>query len=111
MRANMAHIWEYSLKLIERDESTTISVDTGRRVVKGYAHTKRRWSREKRSKDEHMNIERIKAARAAAQEFLERADKCLLLGESLYLYPSKASGALRRQSMELTRALAEMRRN
>lgn len=60
-----------------------------------------------------MTIENIKRAQAEAKRFLERVDDLIFqINEPIGLVwrPSKESGALRRASMDLTRALAEMRR-
>ena len=61
-----------------------------------------------------MNKTGIQKAMEAAEEFIERASAVLdEEADSKYthsLYPSAKTGALRRQSMELTRALAEMRK-
>lgn len=59
-----------------------------------------------------MNIESILKAEEEALEFIVRAKKLRELAKTnsrLYRVP-KETGALRRQSMELTRALAVMRR-
>lgn len=66
-----------------------------------------------------MTLEAIEKARLAAIEFTHRADELSLLIRTpnkwgnvndTSIYP-KESGALRRQSMELTRALADLRRS
>lgn len=56
----------------------------------------------------------LKHAIAMAEEFLSRAQDLLDLDDTpddpaIAWHPSKVGSALRRQSMELTRALAEMR--
>lgn len=62
-----------------------------------------------------MNKTGIEKAIAEAEEFIERANAALDEAiDSKYthsLYPTAKTGALRRQSMELTRALAEMRKS
>jgi hypothetical protein len=65
-----------------------------------------------------MHEDKIKAAMAEARAFLKRADAALkdrydyeVQGSRLTgMNHGKASGALRRSSMELTRALSEMRK-
>jgi hypothetical protein len=66
-----------------------------------------------------MTKERLVAARQEAERFLKRAEIAMtdqLQSESGQKYissdlsPSKHTGALRRASMDLTRALAELRR-
>lgn len=63
-----------------------------------------------------MDDENIRAALAASAEFQKRA-KALLeqrkeaQKDGNYSYQSAAGGSLRRQSMELTRALAAMRKS
>lgn len=63
-----------------------------------------------------MNLKGIDAAEKAAKEFLARA-RAVRESGSVHsalldspLYGSKETGALRRASMDLTRALAEMRK-
>ena len=59
-----------------------------------------------------MNIPKIRKAASAAERFLEAQRKVCELPRSIlggYILGSKESGALRRASMDLTRALAEMR--
>ena len=60
-----------------------------------------------------MTIGRIKQARALAEAFILKADAAMgeasELEQKISLFGSKKSGALRRASMELTRALAHMR--
>jgi hypothetical protein len=65
----------------------------------------------------NVRADQIRETKRIAQEFIRRADVVLKLkaqaevspmGE--YISTTRESGALRRQSMELTRALAEMRR-
>lgn len=59
-------------------------------------------------------MEKMEKAEAAAREFLARVEAMRARIESdgnrVWLCGSTESGALRRQSLELTRALAEMRR-
>ena len=55
-----------------------------------------------------MTQESIKEAVKQAREFIRRADATLKVDE--WVTGSRESGALRRQSMELTRALAAMRK-
>lgn len=64
-----------------------------------------------------MNIENIKKAKQEALRFVERADALLQErkkydeGEKKYCFNApKESGAVRRASLDLTRALAEMRK-
>lgn len=58
-----------------------------------------------------MTPETIKAAKKAAQEFIRRADEAIKEAqeEHGWIIGTKTSGSLRRQSMELTRALSAMR--
>lgn len=63
-----------------------------------------------------MTKEAIEKACAAAREFLRRVDALEVVetgndvtGRWVWVSP-KSTGAIRRQSMELTRALADMRR-
>lgn len=58
-----------------------------------------------------MKREAVKKAIEEAQKFIDRAE-VLMENETDHtsFWGSKASGATRRASMELTRALAEMRR-
>lgn len=56
-----------------------------------------------------MTPESVRKARAEAREFDRRATE-LLKAEGDAWTGGRLSGALRRQSMELTRALAEMRK-
>lgn len=60
-----------------------------------------------------MTIENLKTSITAAEVFLRRASKCLLTVDpkQYHVYASKESGAIRRASMELTRALAELRKS
>jgi hypothetical protein len=62
-----------------------------------------------------MNIKTISAAQEAAKQFLNAAD--IVMAEMSqkninysYISGTKASGDIRRKSMTLTRALADMRR-
>lgn len=59
-----------------------------------------------------MTKERIELAVLAAREFLRRADLVRERFEDAqpWASPCRETGALRRQSLELTMALAEMRR-
>lgn len=61
-----------------------------------------------------MTNDGIRKARKAAEEFVKRASAVLsetsLDVTDRILYGSKLTGALRRSSLELTRALAEMRK-
>lgn len=61
-----------------------------------------------------MNADNIRWARAVAERFCGAADVVIdeLQGDQggAYITGTKKSGALRRASMELTRALANMRR-
>ena len=58
-----------------------------------------------------MDFQKINEARKEAAEFIKRADAVIQIGmtQNIYDHPVE-TGALRRQSMELTRALAKMRR-
>lgn len=62
-----------------------------------------------------MNSEQARKARAAAVEFIKRVDAALKEksdeDEDSSWFGSAATGALRRQSMELTRRLAALRRS
>lgn len=59
-----------------------------------------------------MRTETIDLAVEAAREFIRRADELTSEDKRFVVIGmgTKHTGALRRQSMELTRALAEMRR-
>lgn len=64
-----------------------------------------------------MNFAAIETAEAEAQRFLEcverlrqRLDADKAMANSFYITGCKESGALRRASMDLTRALTEMRK-
>lgn len=61
-----------------------------------------------------MNVTEIRNAMSEAERFLDRAKDALNASICRYnpngIMPSKESGALRRASMDLTRALADMRR-
>lgn len=60
-----------------------------------------------------MTTTKINAAIKEAQEFIKRAKVAIAEHESsgnYSMWGSKHTGALRRKSMELTRALAEMRK-
>lgn len=65
-----------------------------------------------RGMEEAMTIENIKRAQAEARRFLDRVDDLMFQVEEPtgHVWSSKESGALRRASMDLTRALAEMRK-
>lgn len=56
-----------------------------------------------------MTPDKLNAAIAEATRFLERAYALQKEGGSTY-YGSKESGAVRRSSMDLTRALSDLRR-
>jgi len=66
-----------------------------------------------------MRTRNVMVAIQEARRFIERAEAALLhnadhlppsTGTPAYLYASKHSGACRRASLDLTRALADMRR-
>jgi hypothetical protein len=57
-----------------------------------------------------MNTQGIKAALVEAEKFITKAKVLLADGDDWALCGTKDSGALRRQSLELTRSLAEMRK-
>lgn len=63
-----------------------------------------------------MNLITIRKAKREAEEFVKRAKAVLdetdpkEPAHSSWLWGTQKTGALRRQSMELTRALAEMRK-
>jgi glutaredoxin len=60
-----------------------------------------------------MNYTSVKEAKREAEEFVKRAKELLIDYPSspvIYIDSNAKSGALRRQSMELTRALAKMRK-
>lgn len=61
-----------------------------------------------------MTTTKINAAIKEAQEFIKRAKVAVAeheaSGNRYGMWGSKATGALRRSSMDLTRALAEMRK-
>ena len=57
-----------------------------------------------------MTYDRIHLAVVEAKRFLTRAEYFRAHNTNLSVDSSKESGALRRASMDLTRALAEMRR-
>lgn len=61
-----------------------------------------------------MNKAKIEACEKLCREFLERAkavkDRGQTLGSDAWYWGSKDTGALRRTSLELTRALADLRR-
>ena len=61
-----------------------------------------------------MNTKTLSAARAEAKRFLHALDEmqraAQIEGNGYVTYGSKLSGAVRRASMDLTRALADLRR-
>ena len=61
-----------------------------------------------------MNQDTILRAKAEALQFIERADEMLNSGElshrGFVCTGTRLTGSLRRQSLELTRSLADMRR-
>jgi hypothetical protein len=57
-----------------------------------------------------MTKTKINAAIKEAREFIKRAKVVIKETENDWIWGSKNSGALRRSSMDLTRALAEMRK-
>jgi hypothetical protein len=64
-----------------------------------------------------MKVEEIKAAKAEAERFIERASECIeeqakrSMSNNSWAYSCpKESGALRRASLDLTRQLAKMRK-
>jgi len=61
-----------------------------------------------------MNKYNIELVKDVANELLSRIknleDNARMVEDSGYYYSSKFTGAVRRQSMELTRALAELRK-
>lgn len=64
-----------------------------------------------------MNMQKIEAARAEAQRFIDRVDALrrehinYMSGDRKYYFSApKESGAVRRASMDLTRALSDMRK-
>ena len=57
-----------------------------------------------------MTVTKINAAIKEAQEFIKRAKVVVDEASDNRMWGSKSAGALRRSSMELTRALAEMRK-
>ena len=58
-----------------------------------------------------MNLEKIKEVESKAEEFLRRLKTARAkIQNTEYFYVSKETSALKRSSLELTRALAEMRR-
>lgn len=60
-----------------------------------------------------MIVERLRRAVEEAKRFLDRANMCLdcLPPDRYDIWASKESGACRRASMDLTRALADLRRS
>lgn len=63
-------------------------------------------------KEEYMNIELIKTAEAEAKRFLERAAEARkrLNIDSYAKYGCRETGAVKRASLDLSRALADMRK-
>lgn len=57
-----------------------------------------------------MNHEKLAFCVAEAEEFLRRAKPVMAIPESDFYSEPRLTGALRRQSLELTRALAALRR-
>lgn len=57
-----------------------------------------------------MLREDIETAVSEAKRFIKRANELKLVEDGPYSYNPRESGALRRASMDLTRALADMRR-
>jgi hypothetical protein len=60
-----------------------------------------------------MKIKAVRKAKAEAEEFIRRAKVVIEEygdNDCEFIWGSHASGALRRQSMELTKALAETRK-
>lgn len=58
-----------------------------------------------------MQRENVEATLEVAVEFINRAQAVLNDKQNHYLFSSAKTGALRRQSMELTRMLAKMRKS
>ena len=57
-----------------------------------------------------MTVTKIKAAIKEAKEFIERGNAVIKESDNNWIWGTQATGALKRSSMELTRALAEMRK-
>ena len=59
-----------------------------------------------------MNNKKVREAIAEARRFIRRADDVLQEEKEnkYYYFGTKASGAVRRSSLDLTRALAELRK-
>lgn len=59
-----------------------------------------------------MQLDKVKDAQAEARKFLQRCDELLKASEPAgdYLWGNKHTAAVRRQSMELTRSLSELRK-
>jgi hypothetical protein len=57
-----------------------------------------------------MRREDIERAKAEAEEFVRRAEVVLAEDRDYLFMGSAGSGSLRRQSMELTRSLSQMRK-
>jgi hypothetical protein len=57
-----------------------------------------------------MTVTKIKAAIKEAEEFIKRGKAVIKENKDDWICGTQATGALRRSSMELTRALAEMRK-
>lgn len=57
-----------------------------------------------------MDRDKILLAKAEAERFLDRIEAALMeMGDDAYLDAGKHSGAVRRSSMDLSRALAALR--
>ena len=58
-----------------------------------------------------MKIEKVQEAMEEAIRFIDRAEKALkLMKKKKYWFASKETAACRRSSMDLTRALSELRK-
>lgn len=57
-----------------------------------------------------MNSTTLAAAETAAREFLKRAKALRESGDKYVIVGTRESGAVKRASLDLTRALADMRR-
>jgi hypothetical protein len=65
------------------------------------------------NKEAKMNADTLRAAKLAARKFLalaQEADQAWKNDKYFFISGTKLSGSLRRASMELTRALTEMRK-
>ncbi len=59
-----------------------------------------------------MEIEKVEQAIREARRFIDKANLALQrVGKSKYFYCGKETAACRRSSMDLTRALADLRRS